>query len=68
MPRYEFYCRTCKKLFSTVLSLHLRRGVNPLSALRQQEHRAVLVSLQRHDVEEERQTRASAAIAPISGN
>ena len=21
MPRYEFFCRTCKKLFSTVLSL-----------------------------------------------
>lgn len=68
MPRYEFFCRNCKKLFSmSCRSSTARRGC-PLHALRQPGHRAVLVGLQRHHVEEERLTMASAAIAPILGN
>jgi hypothetical protein len=68
MPRYEFFCRNCKRLFSGILSLVDYEGGGPLSALRQQEHRAVLVGLQRHYVEEERLIIASSAVAPIPGN
>ncbi len=69
MPHYEFFCRNCKKHFSRILSLvDYEEGEVLCPHCGSENHRAVLVGLQRHHVEEERLIIASAAFAPIPGN
>jgi hypothetical protein len=64
MPRYEFFCHNCKKLFLMVLCLvDYEEGDILMPPLWQQGSRAVLVRLQCHHVEEERLIIASAAVA-----
>ena len=48
MPRYEFFCNDCKKLFSTVLSLVDYAAGEVLCPRCGSHDRAVLVGLQRH--------------------
>ena len=55
MPRYEFVCHNCKKLFSKILSLvDYGEGEVLCPHCRSKEVEQVLVGLQRHHVEEER--------------
>src|SRR6516225_5296469 len=54
MPHYEFFCRARRRLLDKIPPRRTARKATSFPAMRQQEHRAGLVALFRHDLEHER--------------